>query len=90
VNKALSNSAYALSIISEQLVDLEGNPSAQSQMRWIEPNRPIQNQALLVTLINNHFVRISNASYQQKTRWLLQQAKRALAEFKAAQAVTAP
>lgn len=90
VDKALSNSANALSIISERLVDLEGNPSAQSQMRWVEPNRPIQNQALLVTLINDDFIRISNASYRQKTVWLLQQAKRVLAEFKAAQNVPAP
>jgi len=90
VDKALSDSANALSIISERLVDLEGNPSAQSQMRWIEPNRPIQNQALLVTLINDDFIRISNASYRQKTVWLLQQAKRVLAEFKAAQDVPAP
>ncbi|MEP5231323.1 hypothetical protein [Alcanivorax sp.] len=88
VDKALSNSANALSIISERLVDLEGNPSAQAQMRWVEPNRPIQNQALLVTLIDDNFIRISNASYRQKTVWLLQQTKRVLAEFKAAQ--TAP
>ena len=90
VDKALSNSANALSIISERLVDLEGNPSAQAQMRWVEPNRPIQNQALLVTLINDDFIRISNASYRQKTVWLLQQTKRVLAEFKAAQNVPAP
>ncbi|MEQ3636736.1 hypothetical protein [Alcanivorax sp.] len=90
IDKALSNSANALSIISERLVDLEGKPSAQSQMRWVEPNRPIQNQALLVTLVDGNFIRISNASYQQKTLWLLQQAKRVLAEFKAAQSVTAP
>ena len=90
VDKALSDSANALSIISERLVDLEGNPSAQSQMRWIEPNRPIQNQALLVTLVNDDFIRISSASYRQKTVWLLQQAKRVLAEFKAAQTMPAP
>ena len=90
VDKALSNSANALSIISERLVDLEGNPSAQAQMRWVEPNRPIQNQALLVTLIDDNFIRISNASYRQKTVWLLQQTKRVLAEFKAAQTIPAP
>lgn len=90
VDKALSNSANALSITSERLVDLEGNPSAQSQMRWVEPNRPIQNQALLVTLIDDNFIRISNASYRQKTVWLLQQTKRVLAEFKAAQTMPAP
>ncbi|WP_202560339.1 hypothetical protein [Alcanivorax sp. DP30] len=85
VQKALSNPANALSILSENLMDLEGEPAAQAQMRWIEPNRPIQNQSLLITLVDGTFIRISNASYQQSTRWLLQQAKRTLAEFKAAQ-----
>lgn len=85
VQKALSNPANALSILSETLLDLEGQPAAQAQMRWIEPNRPIQNQSLLITLVDGAFIRISNASYQQNARWLLQQAKRSLAEFKAAQ-----
>lgn len=85
VQKALSNPANALSILSENLLDLEGEPAAQAQMRWIEPNRPIQNQSLLITLVDDTFIRIGNASYQQTTRWLLQQAKRSLAEFKAAQ-----
>ncbi|MQX54339.1 hypothetical protein GFN93_13870 [Alcanivorax sp. PA15-N-34] len=85
VQKALSNPANALSILSENLMDLEGEPAAQAQMRWIEPNHPIQNQSVLITLIDGSFIRISNASYQQNTRWLLQQAKRSLAEIKAAQ-----
>lgn len=85
VQRALSNPANALSILSENLLDLEGQPSAQAQMRWIEPNRPIQNQSLLITLVDGSFIRISNASYQQNSRWLLQQAKRCLAEFRAAQ-----
>ena len=85
VQKALSNSANAFSILSENLLDLEGEPAAQAQMRWVQPNRPIQNQSLLITLVDGTFIRISNASYQQTTRWLLQQAKRSLAEFRAAQ-----
>ncbi|MDF1639309.1 MAG: hypothetical protein P1U79_17625, partial [Alcanivorax jadensis] len=75
----------ALTILSETLLDLEGQPSAQAQMRWVERGRPIQNQSLLVTLIDGFYIRINNASYQQSSRWLLQQGKRALAEFKAAQ-----
>ena len=85
VNQALQDSANALTIVSETLLDLEGQPSAQAQMRWVEKARPIQNQSLLVTLIDGVFIRINNASYQQGTRWLLQHGKRALAEFKAAQ-----
>ena len=85
VNRALSDSANALTIISEQLMDLEGQPSAQAQLRWVEAGKPIQNQSLLVTRLDDAFIRISNASYKQNSRWLLQQAKRALAEFKAAQ-----
>lgn len=85
VQKALSNPANALSILSENLMDLEGEPAAQAQMRWVQPNRPIQNQALLITLVDGSFIRISNASYKQTTRWLLQQAKRGLAEFRSAQ-----
>ena len=54
-------------------------------MRWVQPNRPMQNQALLITLGDGSFIRISNASYKQTTRWLLQQAKRGLAEFRSAQ-----
>lgn len=85
VNQALQDSANALTIVSETLLDLEGQPSAQAQMRWVEKGRPIQNQSLLVTLIDGVFIRINTASYQQSTRWLLQHGKRALAEFKAAQ-----
>lgn len=85
VQRALSNPANALSILNETLVDLEGSPTAQVQMRWIEPGKPVQNQALLITRDANVFIRINNASYQQNTRWLLQQTKRALAEFRAAQ-----
>ncbi|MCK0152790.1 hypothetical protein MWU49_03675 [Alcanivorax sp. S6407] len=85
VQRALSNPANALSILSETLLDLEGQPAAQAQMRWIEPNRPIQNQSLLITLVDGAFIRISNASYQQSSRWLMQHAKRSLAEFRAAQ-----
>jgi len=85
VNQALQDSANALTIVSETLLDLEGQPSAQAQMRWVEKGRPIQNKALLVTLIDGVFIRINTASYQQSTRWLLQHGKRALAEFKAAQ-----
>lgn len=85
VNQALQDSANALTILSETLLDLEGLPSAQAQMRWVEKGRPIQNQSLLVTLVDGVFVRISSASYQQNPRWLLQLSKRALAEFKAAQ-----
>ncbi|MBP22699.1 MAG: hypothetical protein CL547_10175 [Alcanivorax sp.] len=85
VNEALQDSANALTILSETLLDLEGQPSAQAQMRWVERGRPIQNQSLLVTLIDGFYIRINNASYQQSSRWLLQQGKRALAEFKAAQ-----
>ncbi len=85
VNQALQDSANALTIVSETLLDLEGQPSAQAQMRWVEKGRPIQNQSLLVTLVDGAFIRINNASYQQNPRWLLQHGKRALAEFKAAQ-----
>jgi hypothetical protein len=85
INEALQDSANALTIVSETLLDLEGQPSAQAQMRWVEKGRPIQNQSLLVTLIDGAFIRINNASYQQNPRWLLQHGKRALAEFKAAQ-----
>jgi len=85
VNQALQDSANALTIVSETLLDLEGQPSAQAQMRWVEKGRPIQNQSLLVTLIDGVFIRINTASYQQNPRWLLQHGKRALAEFKAAQ-----
>jgi len=85
VNQALQDSANALTIVSETLLDLEGQPSAQAQMRWVEKGRPIQNQSLLVTLIDGVYIRINNASYQQSPRWLLQHGKRALAEFKAAQ-----
>ncbi|MGJ3254954.1 MAG: hypothetical protein ACFE0K_01385 [Alcanivorax sp.] len=85
VNQALQDSANALTILSETLLDLEGHPSAQAQMRWVEKGRPIQNQSLLVTLIDGVYIRINNASYQQSPRWLLQHGKRALAEFKAAQ-----
>lgn len=85
VNQALQDSANALTIVSETLLNLEGQPSAQAQMRWVEKGRPIQNQSLLVTLIDGVYIRIKNASYQQSTRWLLQHSKRALAEFKAAQ-----
>jgi hypothetical protein len=85
VNQALQDSANALTIVSETLLDLEGHPSAQAQMRWVEKGRPIQNQSLLVTLIDGVYIRIKNASYQQNTLWLLQHSKRALAEFKAAQ-----
>lgn len=85
VQRALSDPANALSILSETLLDLEGEPAAQAQMRWVEPGKPIQSQSLLITLYDGAFVRISNASYQQNPRWLLQQAKRGLAEFKAAQ-----
>lgn len=85
VNQALQDSANALTILSETLLDLEGQPSAQAQMRWVEKGRPIQNQSLLVTLIDGVYIRINNASYQQSPRWLLQHGKRALAEFKAAQ-----
>ena len=85
VQRALSNPANALTIVSENLVDLEGAPSAQVQMRWVEPGKPVQSQALLITREENVFIRINNASYKQNTRWLLQQTKRALAEFRAAQ-----
>lgn len=85
VNQALQDSANALTIVSETLLDLEGHPSAQAQMRWVEKGRPIQNQSMLVTLIDGVYIRINNASYQQNTLWLLQHGKRALAEFKAAQ-----
>lgn len=85
VQRALSNPANALSILSEGLLDLEGQPAAQAQMRWIEPNKPIQNQSLVITMVDGSFIRISNASYKQNSRWLQQQAKRCLAEFKAAQ-----
>ncbi len=86
VSQALQDSANALTIVNETLMDLEGQPSAQAQLRWVERGRPIQNQSLLITLIDrNVFIRISNASYRQTPRWLLQHGKRALAEFRAAQ-----
>ena len=59
----LSNPANALTIVSENLVDLEGAPSAQVQMRWVEPGKPVQSQALLITREENVFIRINNASY---------------------------
>ncbi|MDX1803627.1 MAG: hypothetical protein R3292_06065 [Alcanivorax sp.] len=89
VEKALRNSANALTIVRENLIDLEGHPTAEAQMRWVEGGRPIENQALLLTLQNSTFIRITNASYQQDSRKLLQQTKRALAEFRAAQKASA-
>lgn len=85
INQALQDSANALTIVSENLFDLEGQPCAQAKMRWVEQGRPIQNQSLLVTLIDGVLIRINNVSYLQNPRWLLTQSKRALAEFKAAQ-----
>lgn len=84
VKKALSDNANVLTLVSEQMVDLEGYPTAQAQMRWLERDRPMQSRALLVTLEGRQFIRISNASYQHKPLALLQQSKRALAEFRAA------
>ncbi|EKF75306.1 hypothetical protein A11A3_04980 [Alcanivorax hongdengensis A-11-3] len=85
VNRALQNSANALTIVSERLIDLEGHPTAQAEMRWVEAGRPIENRALLLTLVDGTYIRVANASYKQNSRWLLQQTKRALAEFRAAQ-----
>lgn len=88
IDRALRVEQDALTIVQESLFDLEGEPSAQAQMHWLEGNKPVQYQSLLMTRLGPVFIRVNNASYQQNTRWLLQQTKRALAEFRAAQTLT--
>lgn len=89
INRVYNSDNQSIRFTSERLFDLEGHLTASARYLVNQPGRRPLQEALLLTVDGDHFVRIEGASRERKTTELLQMSKRALAEFRAFQAAGA-
>ncbi len=86
INRVYNSDNQSIRFTSERLFDLEGRLTASARYLVNEPDRRPLHEVLLLTVDDDHFVRIESGSRERDTTELLQMSKRALAEFRAFQA----
>ena len=89
INRVYNSDNQSIRFTSERLFDLEGRLTASARYLVNQPGRRPLREVLLLTVDDDHFVRIESGSRERDTTELLRMSKRALAEFRAFQAARA-
>lgn len=86
VNRVYNSDNQSIRFTSERLFDLEGRLTASARYLINQPGRRPLHEVLLLTVDDDHFVRVESGSRERNATELLRMSKRALAEFRAFQA----
>lgn len=87
VDRVYENPEQTIRFQDERLFDLEGRQTASARLVINQTNRTPLYETLLLTVEGDHFIRLETASRQHHGAAQQRLAKRALAEFRAAQKI---